>query len=57
MTVVPCTRVGVTTSGKRPVLASSKTAIFPPGPLNGTATRSQLAVKIFIAVNKVGYLK
>lgn len=33
----------MTPSGSFPVLPSSKMAIFPPGPLNGTATLSGFA--------------
>lgn len=43
MTLAPLTKAGITPSGRRPVRESSITAIFPPGPLSGTATRSQLA--------------
>jgi hypothetical protein len=35
--LVPFTNVGITPSGSLPVLLSSNMAIFPPGPLSGTA--------------------
>lgn len=41
--LVPWTNAGMTPSGNLPVLDSSNTAILPPGPLKGTATRSLLA--------------
>lgn len=43
--LTPLTSDGMTPSGSLPGVLSSKTAILPPLPESGTATRSGLAVK------------